>query len=228
MKNKPFTLIELLVVIAIIGILLSMLLPSLKGARASAVSSACLSNVKQIGVAYMLYSTDNNGKTLPKDTPMWFFRIHPYHQSEDLIKCPAVDHSRDSQGAGTYLTGWVWGTGVLSSNGYKGSYGINGWSYIDGHRKDRRFERLSSPPNPEKTPLFFDSTWVGSYLNTAFANPTTVEGGPSGIERVYIYRHFKNRNNVNMFDGSGHSIPVQNLLKLDWHINPSYRDLPTL
>ncbi|MCM8533274.1 MAG: prepilin-type N-terminal cleavage/methylation domain-containing protein, partial [Lentisphaeraceae bacterium] len=51
-----FTLIELLVVIAIIGILISVLLPSLQGSREKAMQAVCASNQSQLAVATTLYA----------------------------------------------------------------------------------------------------------------------------------------------------------------------------
>ncbi|WDE97172.1 type II secretion system protein [Lentisphaera profundi] len=59
--QKRFTLIELLVVIAIIGILASLLLPVLGSARERAKRAVCKSNLKQIGVATVIYADDNDG-----------------------------------------------------------------------------------------------------------------------------------------------------------------------
>lgn len=59
---KKFTLIELLVVIAIIGILISMLLPSLSKAREKTKIAVCASNQKQLGTALIISSDDYNGK----------------------------------------------------------------------------------------------------------------------------------------------------------------------
>jgi prepilin-type N-terminal cleavage/methylation domain-containing protein len=100
-KRRAFTLIELLVVIAIIAILAALLLPALTKAKAQAATVACLSNLKQVGIAWRAWAQENGGK-FPwqvdwleggsKNSPEWI--DHYRAASNDLVTpkilvCPA-------------------------------------------------------------------------------------------------------------------------------------------
>ncbi|MEM6852862.1 MAG: prepilin-type N-terminal cleavage/methylation domain-containing protein [Planctomycetota bacterium] len=77
-RRSGFTLIELLVVISIIALLIGLLLPALSAARSAGRSVACLSNMKQLGIASIQYTSDYDGRLVPveRQTPtpslLWF------------------------------------------------------------------------------------------------------------------------------------------------------------
>jgi prepilin-type N-terminal cleavage/methylation domain-containing protein/prepilin-type processing-associated H-X9-DG protein len=84
--ERAFTLIELLVVIAILAIIAALLLPGLSRAKESGRGTACLSNLRQIGVALQLYVNDNQNR-LPvmRDAPVGTNAVPDPLPSPDLV-----------------------------------------------------------------------------------------------------------------------------------------------
>lgn len=97
MRIKFFTLIELLVVVAIIGILSSMLLPSLSKARESAKQMLCISNLRQNSTAMLMYSESSNGVFPPRyQGPglYWLTYASAFYTDSKVQDCPSAE--RDS------------------------------------------------------------------------------------------------------------------------------------
>lgn len=90
---RAFTLIELLVVIAIIAILAAILFPVFAQAREKARQTSCLSNGRQIGIAFLMYASDWDDylplTTFPLPSNSWTDQAQPYIRSRQIFRCPS-------------------------------------------------------------------------------------------------------------------------------------------
>jgi prepilin-type N-terminal cleavage/methylation domain-containing protein/prepilin-type processing-associated H-X9-DG protein len=185
--RKGFTLIELLVVIAIIAILAAILFPVFARAREKARQTSCLSNIKQIGLGYLMYMQDYDEVavrhlTYGPPNQMWPQLITPYIANYQIWNCP----SRPSPAAfdGSYET--------AATVGYGQNYLCNGHYYN---------HTLSMVKYPAETAILADGgahcQWYTGYYRHAI--PDNVYYGIDGT-RTLKGQH-NDGNNFCFYDG---------------------------
>lgn len=136
-KINGFTLIELLVVIAIISLLVSILLPSLNKAKVLAGRVVCSSNMRNIGLAFMMYTNDwkgwlpiireNGGDLFPGPvTGVWADKLYDYTDDAGIFHCTsAADRTyipNEPNGALSLAYGmewWLGGGETIGNSGHK-------------------------------------------------------------------------------------------------------------
>jgi prepilin-type N-terminal cleavage/methylation domain-containing protein/prepilin-type processing-associated H-X9-DG protein len=163
MSRRGFTLIELLVVIAIIAILAAILFPVFAQAREKARQSACLSNERQVGMAFLQYLQDND-EAFPfnKDPNPWIDTVQPYIKNKGVYRC-ASDQSEN------------WDEPIAPSTTKRAtSYTMNLF-FVPSTTATNEFEALPAIKSPASVILLAESpkNYTGSYYHAKVWNPET-------------------------------------------------------
>ena len=159
-RKRGFTLIELLVVIAIIAILAAILFPVFQKVRENARRSACLSNMKQLGLSVIQYEQDADEKNPNGWDPYgrgsgWAWQVYPYVKSTGVFACP--DDSGTKPG--------------VSSYGYNSNLTVQQYPQVHGGSNGLALSALNAPAN---TVMFFEvqNGSQSSFYDVSLNDPT--------------------------------------------------------
>jgi len=247
-KPHGFTLIELLVVIAIIAILAAMLLPALSSAKQKANQINCISNLKQMNLAYTMYVQDGSSMLDYNDVNVLWMKALIDYQAKvaDLRLCPVAKFRSTitTSAAGTATTPWYWG--ISPDPIYRsGAYAMNGWLYkypgggidqfVAPSQASKFFQKESNIRQSAETPTFFDATWPDMWPRSSIAVPNNLDlaigGSGGGWERLLISRHpakagktvsgqpIQGRINMGFADGHAENFKLQRIKSVIWHVD---------
>jgi prepilin-type N-terminal cleavage/methylation domain-containing protein/prepilin-type processing-associated H-X9-DG protein len=246
---RGFTLIELLVVIAIIAILAAMLLPALSSAKQKGQQINCVSNLKQMNLAYTMYVQDT-GSMLDYNSVnvLWMKTLIDYQAKVAAVRLCPVAKLRDTapagSSAGAATKPWYWGTSpdpIYRS----GAYSFNGWLYkypsggidqiVDPANASKFFQKESGIRRPVETPTFFDAVWPDTWPQASQAVPNNLDlatgGSGGGWERLLISRHpakpgrtvsgqpIPGKINIGFADGHVENFKLQRIKTVMWHVD---------
>jgi len=231
-RDRGFTLIELLVVIAIIAVLMAILMPALQRVKKQAQAVTCMSNLRQWGLIWYLYTEDSDGKfnigayggsAAANDWPV---TLLPYYKNKGrLSMCPSATLPLAAGGLFEYRA-WNWdqqGWGNIRGKDPeirdRGSYGQNEW--ICNRSGGNYWRQKNKIKNPTNVPLFFDCAYLDAFPSH-MAGPPSVKGidlANNEWNLVCIDRHSGYINCVFADFNTVRKVGLKELWTLKWHQN---------
>jgi prepilin-type N-terminal cleavage/methylation domain-containing protein/prepilin-type processing-associated H-X9-DG protein len=166
---KGFTLIELLVVVAVISILAAILFPVFARARENARRASCLSNLKQIGLGYMMYTQDYDEHfpanfSVPGGKPYLSYAaaVAPYIKNKQVWVCPSQ--------TSTLVMGSDWAYPPFLATDPAIDYYFN--LYIGGNDQPILYKRLSQADISTPSDVFLLWEMIPGYMGANFIGDT--------------------------------------------------------
>ncbi|MDD7985316.1 type II secretion system protein [Lentisphaera marina] len=192
LERQRFTLIELLIVIAIIGILASLLAPTLKNARGKSKSAVCKSNLKQWGMFTAIYTDDTDGFLPYRVFGVWTINKYIPSSIGEHKFCPSDELAQDKNKR------------LGQGGSIRTSYGYNGSLAKDNSLAGDTLKKITDIEIPNHTLLFIDRGHNGE--NDGYPGGGNFSGEKADFVWVHKHkayaRHEQEYANMVQLDGS--------------------------